>query len=128
VTFRCADCFEVLDGGPALDVFELIVSNPPYLDDAEIAALDLDVRGYEPLVALSAGVDGLDVLRRIANGAAAHLASDGELIVEVNPVHFGDVVSLLARAGLSVVGMINDFAGKSRVVQARKPGKSEWKK
>ena len=44
VTLRRADCFEVLDGGPALGTFEVIVSNPPYLDDAEIAALEPEVR------------------------------------------------------------------------------------
>ena len=61
VTLRRADCFNVLDGGAALGKFDAIVSNPPYLDDAEITALEPDVRRYEPRVALSGGVGGLRI-------------------------------------------------------------------
>ncbi|WP_333648931.1 peptide chain release factor N(5)-glutamine methyltransferase [Candidatus Binatus sp.] len=122
VTFRRADCFEILDGGPALGSFEVIVSNPPYLDDAEIAALEPDVRGYEPRVALRAGAGGLDILRRIAAGVPQHqhLASDGELIVEVGAGQAAAVAKLVEEAGLRVVSVINDFAGHPRVVRARR--------
>ena len=122
VTIRRADCFEILDGGPALGSFELIVSNPPYLDDAEIAALEPEVRVFEPRVAISAGAGGLDILRAIAAGAPRHLASDGELILEVAA---GDatkaaVAKLVEEAGLRVVTVINDLAGHPRVVRARR--------
>ena len=122
VTFRRADCFEILDGGPALGSFEVIVSNPPYLDDAEIAALEPDVRGYEPRVALRAGAGGLDILRRIAAGVPQHqhLASAGELIVEVGAEQAAAVAKLVEEAGLRVVSVINDFAGHPRVVRARR--------
>ena len=120
VTIRRADCFEILDGGPALGFFELIVSNPPYLDDAEIAALEPEVRAFEPRVALSAGAGGLDILRAIAAGAARHLASDGELIVEVAAGQAAVVAKLVEEAGLRVVSVINDFAGHPRVVRARR--------
>src|SRR5271168_2292375 len=65
IKFRRADCFDVLDDGAALGTFDVIVSNPPYLDDAEITALEPDVRRYEPRVALSGGVGGLRIIRRI---------------------------------------------------------------
>lgn len=120
VTIRRGDCFEILDGGPALGSFELIVSNPPYLDDAEIAALEPEVRAFEPRVALSAGADGLDILRAIAAGAPQHLASDGELIVEVGEGNAGAVAKLFEEAGLRVVAVINDFAGHPRLVRARR--------
>jgi len=122
VTFRRADCFEILDGGPALGSFEVIVSNPPYLDDAEIATLEPDVRGYEPRVALRAGAGGLDILRRIAAGVPQHqhLASAGELIVEVGAEQAAAVAKLVEEAGLRVVSVINDFAGHPRVVRARR--------
>ncbi len=122
VIFRRADCFEILDGGPALGSFEVIVSNPPYLDDAEIAALEPDVRAFEPRVAISAGAGGLDILRRIAAGAPLHLASDGELIVEVaaGQATKAAVAKLVEEAGLRVVSVINDFAGHPRVVRARR--------
>jgi release factor glutamine methyltransferase len=120
VTIRRADCFEILDTGPALGSFEVIVSNPPYLDDAEIAALEPEVRAFEPRVALSAGAGGLDILRAIAAGAARHLASDGELIVEVAAGQAAVVAKLVEEAGLRVVSVINDFAGHPRVVRARR--------
>lgn len=121
VTFRRADCFEVLDGGPPLGDFDVIAANPPYLDDAEVAGLAPDVKAYEPRVALTAGVDSFDVMRRIANCSALHLATDGELIMEMGAGHGGDVVNVISQAGLRVVGMINDLAGQMRVVQARRP-------
>ncbi len=118
VTFRRGDCFEILDGGPAFGSFDVIVSNPPYLDDAEIAALEPEVRGYEPRIALSAGAGGLGVIRRIAAGAPRHLASDGELIVEVGEGNAA-AAKLVEEAGLRVVSVINDLAGHPRVVRAR---------
>jgi release factor glutamine methyltransferase len=122
IAHRRADCFQVMDHGTRLRSFDLIVSNPPYLADAEIAALEPEVRDYEPIVALSAGVDGLDILRRIAAEAPMHLASDGELILEVGARQAQAVAELVERAGLRVVSVINDFAGHPRVVRARAIG------
>jgi release factor glutamine methyltransferase len=119
VTLRRADCFNVLDGGAVLGKFDAIVSNPPYLDDAEITALEPDVRRYEPRVALSGGVGGLRIIRRIANGVGAHLETDGELIMEMGLGHAGDVVGIMTHAGLFVLDVINDFAGQTRVARAR---------
>ncbi len=122
VTIRRGDCFEMLDGAAPLRTFDVIVSNPPYLDDAEIAALEPDVRGYEPRVAMSAGAGGLQILRRVAADAPAHLAGDGELIVEVAAGQAAAVAKLVEEASLRVVGVINDFAGHPRVVRARRGG------
>jgi release factor glutamine methyltransferase len=128
VTLRRGDCFHMLDGGAALGTFDAIVSNPPYLDDAEIAALEPDVHRFEPRIALNGGAGGLDVIQRIAIDARAHLETDGELIMEMGAGHAGDVVRLIVRAGLKVVDVINDFAGQIRVARARGVHKSEWKK
>ena len=122
VTFRRADCFDVLDGGPALEHFELIVSNPPYLDEAEIAALEPEVRGFEPRVALSSGTGGLDILRRIVSGSLAHLVRSGGLIMEVGMGQAAAVAKLVEDAGVGAVAVINDFAGHPRVVRARRVG------
>jgi len=118
IKLRRADGFDVLDGGEALGRFDAIVSNPPYLDDAEITALEPDVRLYEPRVALSGGAGGLSILRRIASGAGAHLEANGELIMEMGMGHAGDVARVVEHAGLRVVDVINDFDGQMRVVRA----------
>jgi ribosomal protein L3 glutamine methyltransferase len=72
--------------------YDLIVSNPPYVSDDEMAALPLEYL-HEPDLALRAGGDGLDVVRRILAGAAEHLEPGGAIFVEV-----GDSDERLARA------------------------------
>ncbi len=69
--------FDAVDGA-----FDLIVSNPPYVDAAEIAALSAEFL-HEPLMGLAAGLDGLDLVRRILFHAASYLSEDGLLVVEV---------------------------------------------
>jgi release factor glutamine methyltransferase len=127
VAIRRGDCFHMLDGIAALGTFDAIVSNPPYLDDAEIAALEPEVHRFEPRIALNGGASGLDVLQRITIDARAHLETDGELILEMGVGHAGDVVNLITRAGLRITDVINDFAGQMRVARSSER-KSEWKK
>lgn len=73
---------DVFDGLATAPRFDLIVSNPPYVDSAEMAELTPEYR-HEPSLGLAAGADGLDVVRRILAEAAQHLTDGGVLIVEV---------------------------------------------
>jgi ribosomal protein L3 glutamine methyltransferase len=73
-----SDVFDALPG----ERYDVIVSNPPYVGDAEMADLPPEYR-HEPATGLHSGFDGLDVVRRILDGAAAHLEPHGLLIVEV---------------------------------------------
>lgn len=73
---------DVYDGLPAGRRFDLIVSNPPYVDATGMQTLPAEYR-HEPVHALAAGVDGLDVVNRIITGARERLASEGLLVVEV---------------------------------------------
>src|SRR5438876_3609730 len=72
VEFRRADCFEIMDGGAPLGRFDLVVSNPPYIADGEIARLQPEVSRYEPRCALAGGRDGMDFYRRMAPSLEAH--------------------------------------------------------
>jgi release factor glutamine methyltransferase len=101
---------------------DVLVSNPPYIavDDPE---LDASVREWEPELALLSGADGLDALRTIVAGAAEWLAPGGWLLVEIGHTQ-GDAVTALAEAaGLVDVCVIDDLAGRPRIVEARRQEK-----
>lgn len=111
--FRQADWYDGLAGE-----FDLILSNPPYIAASEMAALDPDVREWEPHGALTDGADGLTAYRAIAAGARAMLAPGGHLLVEIGPAQ-GDAVQAILRAAGACTGVIADLDGRDRVVQAR---------
>jgi release factor glutamine methyltransferase len=92
--------------------FDLIVSNPPYVaaGDPHLAELH-----FEPAAALVAGWDGLDAIREIAHGAAAHLAPGAWLLLEHGMGQDGAVRELLSAAGLEAVTSWPDLAGIPRV-------------
>lgn len=96
--------------------FDLIVSNPPYIAVAEMAALAPDVRDYEPHGALTDGADGLSAYRAIAAAAPGHLTPGGRVLVEIGPSQGRAVSDLFAEAGLSEITVTPDFDGRDRVV------------
>lgn len=106
---------------PVVGTFDLIVSNPPYIAAAEMAALSPDVVEWEPHLALTPGGDGLDAYRAIAAGAPAHLRPGGRLMVEIGPAQGADVAALFAAAGLAEIRVLPDFDGRDRVVAAIRP-------
>ncbi|WP_127903337.1 peptide chain release factor N(5)-glutamine methyltransferase [Solirhodobacter olei] len=116
-TFRRADWFDGLEG-----VFDLIVSNPPYIAEAEMAGLAPEVRDWEPRQALTPGGDGLGPYRAIAAAAPAHLASGGRLIVEIGATQGPAVAALFRAAGLEDVAVRPDLEGRDRVVLGRARG------
>ena len=111
---------DLLDDLPARMRFDLIVSNPPYIPEAEYRALEANVREYEPRLALHGGDDGLDVYRRLIPAAAARLRPGGVLAVEVGAGQAAAVGALCAGAGAFRSAQERaDLAGMPRVVWAR---------
>jgi release factor glutamine methyltransferase len=103
---------------------DLVVSNPPYIRSAEIAALDPEVRDHDPLRALDGGGDGLDAYRRIIPAAARLLGSGGALVVEVGQGQDADVAALMQAAGLTIAEPPKpDLAGIPRAVTGRNTGR-----
>ena len=118
ITFLEGDLF----GPVAGQTFDLIVSNPPYIADAEFPSLEVGVRDFEPRTALDGGPDGLGFYRRIAADVVNHLVPGGFLMVEIGATQEAAVRELLA-ARLELGPTLRDAAGRPRVVTAtRRPG------
>ncbi len=101
-------------------VFDLIVSNPPYIRSSEIASLSPEVRQHDPLVALDGGPDGLDAYRSLIPLAVRLLAPGGALVVEIGYGQGVAVLELMATAGLTPAGPPkSDLAGIPRALAGR---------
>jgi release factor glutamine methyltransferase len=100
--------------------FDLIVSNPPYVETSSIAALAPEVRDFEPRLALDGGPDGLACYRAIAAAAPALLAPDGVLVVELGIGQAEPVAALFAAAGLAPALPRPDLNGVPRALVAGK--------
>jgi release factor glutamine methyltransferase len=105
---------DVFPPGPPERV-DLLVSNPPYVSTSELAALPPEVK-HEPRLALEAGVDGLDVIRRLVAGARER---SSRLLLEVGSTQAGATRDLALQAGFADVRIHKDLDGHERVVEAR---------
>lgn len=116
VEVRVGDLLAPLEG----EVFDILVSNPPYVRAADIAGLAPEVR-CEPRLALDGGPDGLHCLRRIVAGAAAHLAPGGLLALEHGFDQDADVRHIIDATGAFEPAEIRrDLGGHPRVTHARR--------
>jgi release factor glutamine methyltransferase len=105
------------DYGSALQgLFDLVVSNPPYIASDAILALDREVRDHDPRHALDGGADGLAAYRAIASDAPRLLASSGHLVVEIGAGQQEEVERLLAASGLAIAAVRPDLSGITRAV------------
>lgn len=102
--------------GPA-DAVDVIVSNPPYIAERDREFVMRDVRDFEPSGALFAGIDGLDVIRKLINRAAVALRPGGSLLMEIGAGQAAAVLELMERAGFEDLRTTSDLAGIARVVE-----------
>ena len=111
---------DIFDDIPPGSLFDLIVSNPPYVADDELAATPPDVHSYEPHTALLGGELGLDFYHRIVPAAPAFLAPRGFLAVEIAEQRAAEVTAIFREAGrFEPPEVRNDLGGRPRVVVAR---------
>ncbi|MEW6145817.1 MAG: peptide chain release factor N(5)-glutamine methyltransferase [Thermodesulfobacteriota bacterium] len=101
---------------------DLVVSNPPYIPEAEYAMLPPDVRDYEPRSSLVGGEDGLFFIRKIIADAGRVLKQGGWCMLEVGSGQSSDVKSLFGEAGFTEISCKRDINDIERVVRA------QWKK
>jgi release factor glutamine methyltransferase len=114
VRFLAGSLFEPVAG----EVFDLVVSNPPYVGEAERPGLAPEL-AHEPAGALFAGPEGLDLLEPLVRQAAPRLARGGALALELAPGQAERVAGWCREAGLLSVKKHRDPAGRDRVVTAR---------
>jgi release factor glutamine methyltransferase len=113
VAFREGDLFAAVD--PSMR-FDLVTANPPYIAVGEIAALEPEIREYEPRLALAGGDDGLAIVRLIVAQARAHLSRGGRLALEVGFGEAPAAAALFAAAGYGQIEIRRDYARVERVV------------
>lgn len=114
VAFHRGDWFEALRDQPP---FDLIVSNPPYIPEADPHLPDLR---YEPRLALTSGADGLEAIRVLVRGAPLHLSPGGWLLIEHGYDQGEAVRALFIQAGWSDVTTRRDLGGHERVTGGRR--------
>ena len=101
---------------PVSGLFDLIVSNPPYIPTGEIAGLQPDVRNHDPHLALDGGQDGLADYRAIAGEAGGYLAPSGRIILEIGAGQAPDVIQIFQNAGFRHGGGRQDLGGHLRAL------------
>jgi release factor glutamine methyltransferase len=106
--------------GLANQRFDLIVSNPPYIEQNDIHLTQGDVR-FEPISALTSGADGLDDIRHIVEHCLIYLKPQGWLMIEHGYNQADLVADLMAQAGLVSIETLKDLAGNNRVTMAKNP-------
>lgn len=106
-----SDLFDKIEGK-----FDIIVSNPPYIESDVIETLMPEVREHEPLSALDGGGDGLYFYRRIISESRDYLKRGGMLFFEIGYNQAESVCTLMKEAGFEQVQTVQDFSGNDRVV------------
>jgi release factor glutamine methyltransferase len=116
VRFFEGDGFNALPPGT---LYDLIVANPPYIPSGEIEHLAPEVRDHDPRLALDGGVDGLDVVRRLAREGAGYLKGGGRLLCEFGDGQSEAVQAVFEAQRWTIEDVTPDLSGRARFLVAR---------
>lgn len=119
VDVRLGNLVSPLDRETEWGTFDVLVSNPPYIPSSVMGSLPHEVADYEPSLALDGGADGLDIFRRLVNAAPHMLKPGGLLACELYEGHLDAAAELCRSAGMRDVRVVDDLAGRPRIVLAR---------
>jgi protein-(glutamine-N5) methyltransferase, release factor-specific len=114
ISFIQGDMFENVT-----DKFDIIVSNPPYIETGEIDELMPEVRDYIPRLALDGDIDGLKFYRIISKEAVKKLNKNGRIFYEIGYNQSRAVASILLENGFTDVNIMKDYSGLDRIVMAK---------
>jgi release factor glutamine methyltransferase len=119
IRFLVGDLFPPLKEGRFL--FDLILSNPPYVPSSKIATLPREIAEFEPRIALDGGPDGLGFFRRIVTGSVLFLKDGGWLMLEIGEGQREAVAEMIRNTGVfTSPSIIRDHSGADRIIRARK--------
>ncbi|MDD2933829.1 MAG: peptide chain release factor N(5)-glutamine methyltransferase [Methylotenera sp.] len=116
IHFMLSDWFAALNH----DKFDVIVSNPPYIEQNDAHLTQGDLR-FEPMSALASGADGLDDIRQIIDDCLVYLKPQGWLMLEHGYQQALQVADLMAQIGLTHIETIKDLGGNDRVTIGKNP-------
>lgn len=106
---------------PAGKKYDVILTNPPYIPTEDIASLAVDVKNFEPHLALDGGKDGLECYRTLAKQIHLRMVNQAIALIEVGAGQAHEVAAIMQQSGLAVLTTKNDLAGIARVVVCEKP-------
>ena len=116
IDFRQGSLFEPVEG-----LFDIIVSNPPYIAASDYEELPASVKDFEPCEALLAGVSGLEFYEKLISSAAAYLKKNGWLLLEIGAKQKAGVRGIMEASGFyESIALRSDYAGLPRVIKARR--------
>ena len=100
--------------------YDLIVSNPPYINKHNLKYLDIDVANFEPKIALDGGLDGLSEIRKVIKKTSELIKKNGKFILEIGFDQKSKVIKLLKNKGFYINSTIKDFANNDRCIVSTK--------
>ncbi len=117
INFLESDLFKNLSNDK---IFDIIISNPPYIPTNDIENLQDEVRLYEPRIALDGGLDGLDFYRKIAEQSQKFLKNNGDIFLEIGYNQYQDVKNIFENNNFKFIDFQQDLSGIIRILQFQK--------
>jgi release factor glutamine methyltransferase len=117
INFLESDLFKNLSND---QIFDIIISNPPYIPTNDIENLQDEVRLYEPRIALDGGLDGLDFYRKIAEQSQKFLKNNGDIFLEIGYNQYQDVKNIFENNNFKFIDFQQDLSGIIRILQFQK--------
>lgn len=111
-------CYDVLSPTGFDQKFDIVVSNPPYIESHVIPTLENTVKNNEPIIALDGGADGLTFYKKIINDISIYLNPGGMLFFEIG-YNQGDDLKKLLNSSFKDIKIIKDLSGNDRIASAR---------
>jgi release factor glutamine methyltransferase len=122
IVFMLGDLWEAVKGKNL--IFDLIVSNPPYIRSRVLESLSPEVRLYEPRLALDGGEDGMTYIEKILSEGVDYLQPDGWILVEMDPAQIPRALDWMAQTGrYEECSRVKDYSHQYRLVMGRKAGR-----